>query len=156
MISVRDALVNDQGILDVRALGFMPIMRTQRTAALTRGELMRYLAEIALAPDAILLNTALRWRVDAPDKMVVSAGSGETAAEVVLTLDNHGRILGTFAPDRPRSVTAPFLPTPWRGRLSDYRQHDGTWLPSAAEIAWEIDGKEVVYWQGRMKSWSAQ
>ncbi len=156
VISVRDALVDDQGSLDVRALGLIPIMRAQRTTALTRGELMRYLAEIALVPDAILHNKVLRWRVDAADRFAVSAGSGDVEAEVVLTLDSHGRIVGTFAPDRPRSVTAPFLPTPWRGKLSDYRQHNGTWLPFAAEIGWEIDGKGVVYWQGRMTDWNAQ
>ncbi len=153
VISVRDALENGQGSLDVRALGFIPIMRTQRTTALTRGELMRYLAEIALAPDAILRNTALRWRVDSPDTLAVSAGSGETAAEVVLTLDIDGRIVGTFAPDRPRSATAPYLPTPWRGRLSDYRQHEGRWLPFTADIAWEIEGKSETYWQGQMRQW---
>jgi hypothetical protein len=156
MISVSDALEDGQGCLDVRALGFIPIMRTQRTNALTRGELMRYLAEIALAPDTILRNTALRWRVDAPDSFAVSAGSGDTEAEVMLTLDIDGRIGDTFAPDRPRSVTAPFLPTPWRGRLTDYREHEGRWLPFAAEIAWEIDGQEVVYWQGAMNGWNAQ
>jgi hypothetical protein len=86
----------------------------------------------------------------------VSAGSGETAAEVMFTLDSDGRIAGTIAPDRPRSVTTPLLPTPWRGRLSDYRQHEGRWLPFAAEIAWEIDGQEVVYWQGRMDNWSSR
>jgi hypothetical protein len=154
MIAVRDALENGQGCLDVRALGFIPLMRAQRTNVLTRGELMRYLAEIALAPEAILGNKAVRWRVDAPDKLAVSAGSGETSAEVLLTLDGNGRIAGTFASDRPRSVTAPFLPTPWRGRLFDYRKHGGQWLPFAAEIAWEIDGKSQTYWQGQMSNWA--
>lgn len=155
LVSVRDALENGQGCLDVRALGFIPIMRANRTTALTRGELMRYLAEIAWAPDAILHNTALRWWVDAPDRLIVCAGSGVTAVEVVLTLDNDGRIVGAFAPDRPRSVTAPLLPTPWRGVLTDYRRHDGRWLPFAAEIAWEIDGKAQTYWQGQMTQWAA-
>ena len=114
---------------------------------------MRYLAEIALAPDAIPHNTALRWRVDAPDTFAVSTGSGETAAEVGLTLDSDVRIIGTFAPDRPHSATAPLLPTPWRGRLSDYHQHEGRWLPFTAEVAWEIDGTSETYWQGQVLKW---
>jgi hypothetical protein len=64
MISVRDALQHGEGQLDVTALGFITLIRAERSAALMRGELMRYLAELALAPDAILLNTALRWRAD--------------------------------------------------------------------------------------------
>lgn len=155
LISGRDALENGQGRFDIMALGFIPIARPAHTAALVRGELMRYLAEIPWSPDAILLNTTLRWREDGAGKLVVGAGAGETAVEVTLNLDNEGRIAGAFASDRPRSAVAPLLPTPWRGRFSDYRQHDGRWLPFACEVGWEIDGKELVYWQARMESWEA-
>ena len=117
---------------------------------------MRYLAELPWAPDAILLNTELRWREVGPDELAVSAGVGESAAEVTLNLDSEGRIAGAFAPDRPRSATAPFLPTPWRGRFSDYRRHNGMWLPFAGEVGWEIDGVEETYWQGRIEHWDAQ
>lgn len=153
MISARDALANGEGRFDVMGLGFIPIARAAHTPALVRGELMRYLAELAWAPDAILHNTELQWRTDGPDTLAVSAGTGETASELVLNLDSEGRIAGAFAPDRPRSATAPILPTPWRGRFSDYRRHNDRWLPFAGEVAWEIDGKEIVYWQGRMTQW---
>jgi hypothetical protein len=155
MISVRDALKGGQGRLDVMALGIVPLASAEHSSALTRGELMRYLAELAWAPDAILFNTALRWREDGPDRLAVSAGVGETAVEVTLSLDSDGRIAGAFAPDRPRSATAPIQPTPWRGRFCDYRHHGNMWLPFAGEVAWEIDGKETVYWQGRIDGWEA-
>jgi hypothetical protein len=153
MISARDALEHDQGRLDIMALGVIPIARAEHTPALMRGELMRYLAELAWAPAAILLNTTLRWRDDGPDALAVSAGAGETASEVMLSLDSEGRIAGGFAPDRPRSAAAPSLPTPWRGRLSDYRLHGDMWIPFAGEVAWEIDGKETLYWQCRIGHW---
>ena len=137
------------------ALGVIPVARAERSSALMRGELMRYLAELAWAPDAILFNTTLRWREDGPDRLSVSAGAGKTAAEVTLSLDSEGRIAGAFAPDRPRSATAPILPTLWRGRFSNYRLHANMWLPFAGEVAWEIDGKETVYWQGRIEGWKA-
>jgi hypothetical protein len=155
LISGRDALQNGEGRFDIMALGFIPIARAAHTAALVRGELMRYLAEIPWAPDAILLNPALRWREDGPEQLVVGAGAGDTAVEVTLNLDTDGRVAGAFAPDRPRSAVAPVLPTPWRGRFSNYRQHEGRWLPFAGEVGWEIDGKEIVYWQARMESWEA-
>lgn len=155
MVSVCDALEDGEARLRVMALGIIPIARAKNSPALMRGELMRYLAELAWAPDAILCNSALRWREEGPDGLAVSAGVGEEAAEVLLSLDSDGRIAGAFAPDRPRAATAPFLPTPWRGRFSDYRHHDRTWLPFAGEVAWEIDGKKTVYWQGRIESWEA-
>jgi hypothetical protein len=155
VISVRDAFMDGEGHLDVTALGIIPITRAERSAALIRGELMRYLAELAWAPDAILLNTELRWREDGAETIAVSAGSGATMAEVTLHLDGEGRIAGTFSPDRPRSVKAPFLPTPWRGRFSDYRRHNEMWLPFAAEVGWEIEGTQTIYWQGRIEDWKA-
>ena len=155
MVSARDALKNGEGLFDIMALGFIPIARAEHSSALMRGELMRYLAELAWAPDAILFNTALRWREDGPDRLAVSTSSGEIGAEVLLSLDSDGRIAGGFAPDRPRSATAPYLPTPWRGRFSDYRCHYNRWLPFAGEVAWEIDGKEACYWQGRIENWQA-
>jgi hypothetical protein len=154
LISARDALRGGEGRLDITALGLIPIGRAARTPALVRGELMRYLAELAWAPGAIFFNTALRWREVGPDALAVSAGAGETASEVVLSLDGEGRIASAFAPDRPRNATAPTLPTPWRGRFSDYRRHEGLWLPFAGEVAWEIDGKPEVYWQATLKSWA--
>ena len=153
VISARDALELGEGRLDIMALGVIPIARAERTPALVRGELMRYLAELAWAPGAIFRNTALRWRVTGPSTLAVSAGAGPTASEVMLSLDGDGRIANAFAPDRPRSVAAAFLPTPWRGRFSNYRRHETRWIPFAGEVAWEIDDKSETYWQGRIERW---
>ena len=153
MISARDTLEHGEARFDIMALGLVPIARAKHTPELVRGELMRYLAELAWAPAAILLNTALRWREDGPDTLAVSAGTGETASEVILSLDGDGRITSGFAPDRPRSAAAAFLPTPWRGRFSDYRLHKDMWLPFAGEVAWEIAGRKQPYWQGRIEQW---
>ncbi len=144
MISVRDALKGGQGRLDVMALGVIPIARAEHSSALMRGELMRYLAELAWAPDAILFNTTLRWRDDGPDRLAVSAGVGETAAEVTLSLDSDGRIAGAFAPDRPRSTTAPILPTPRRGRFCDYRHHGKYIAAQPQQVAPDISSRRIV------------
>lgn len=101
------------------------------------------------------LNTTPRWRELGPGTLVVSAGTGAVTADVTLTLVQDGRIAGAFAADRPRPATPPTLPTPWPGRFADYRLHGGIWLPFAGEVAWEIEGKEVVYWQGQIKTWDA-
>ena len=155
VISARDALKSGEGRLDVMALGVIPIARTEHTPALVRGELMRYLAELAWAPDAILGNASLRWRSERPATLAVSAGAGPTAAEVTFSLDSDGRIQGAYAPDRPRSATAPVLLTPWQGRFSDYRYCGKRWIPFAGEVAWEIEGKSLTYWQGRIERWDA-
>ena len=154
LVAVCDALEGGVGRLDVTALGLFPIVRTASTPALVRGELMRYLAELPWAPDAIFENAALRWRKGDSGDIIVSAGEGASVAEISFGLDGDGRIATTFAPDRPRSAIDPILPTPWRGRFSDYRFHHDRWIPFAGEVAWEIDGTEEVYWQGTIESWA--
>lgn len=154
LIGVCDALENGVGRLDVTALGCVPIVRTPHTPALIRGELMRYLAELPWVPDAILANPALRWREGETNEIIVESGEGTSAAEITFGLDDAGRVTTVFAPDRPRSAVEPILPTPWRGRFSDYRLHQGRWIPFFGEVAWKIDGKEEVYWQGQLNDWA--
>ena len=155
VIHVRDAFQNGEGHLTVKALGLIPIVRTPSSAQLSRGELMRYLAELAWVPDAILLNNELRWRQDGPDTLAVSAGTGETAAEVVLTLDSQGRVAGAFAPNRALGLKPPYQLTPWRGRFSDYRRCQNMWLPFAGEVGWEIDSKLTIYFQCQVEAWQS-
>ena len=156
LVSACDALENGVGRLDVTALGVIPMVRTPHTAALVRGELMRYLAELAWAPDAILTNTALRWREGTSGDIIVSTGEASSAVEISLGLDSSGRIATAFASDRPRSAIHPILPTAWHGRFSDYRLHQDRWIPFAGEVAWEIDGRREIYWQGRIESWESE
>lgn len=155
LVHVKDALLDGAGHLHVAAFGLIPIVRRTPELHLTRGELMRYLAELAWAPDALLLNPHLRWRIEGPDRIAVSTGEGEVSSEVMLTLNAEGRILSVFAPDRPRAVGKSFVPTPWRGCFSDYRSWGGYLLPFRASVAWLNGGQEVVCWEGEMTDWSA-
>jgi len=153
LLAVADALQDGKGRLDATALGFVPVLRSMPGPALARGELMRYLAELAYAPDAILHNRHLRWRVENAETLHVGAGSGGDAAEVRLSLGADGRIASIFASDRPRSARPPILPTPWQGGFSDYRQREGRWIPYSGQIGWQIDGVELLYWRGQLTDW---
>lgn len=44
-------------------------------------------------------------------------------------------------------------PHPWQGRFWDYAKIDGKLIPRQAEVAWDLDGQEFVYWRGRIRSW---
>ena len=153
LVCVQDALIDGGAHLQVRALGFLTVARAAPSPELVRGELIRYLAELAWAPDAILRNTSLRWREDGSDRLFVAAGSGPAAAEVALNLDADGRIAGAYAPDRGALVDGVSVPTPWRGSFSDYRLCDGAWLPFFGEVSWERPQGAFIYWQGHLKSW---
>lgn len=99
VVSVRDALVDGMGVRVCGGWGFPPAHA--ESPALTRGEVMRYLAELGLAPAAILGKTSLRWRSGGPDRLNVS-----------VTLSSDGRTASIFAPDRQRDVGADSRPAP--------------------------------------------
>lgn len=154
VIAIRDALIGGAGRLTVRAFGVVPLLaRVASSEALTRGELIRYLAELAWVPDAILRNGDLSWKASGPGNLSVSAGTGPTEAEVFLTLDAEGRISEAFSPDRGALNDGVSVPTPWRGAFSDYRLHKGRWLPFAGEVAWGAGPDAWTYWQGRLIDW---
>jgi hypothetical protein len=155
-ISVTDALRGDEPQLEVRAFGFIRIAVITGGAPATKGEIMRYLAELAWAPDAIVQNPHLTWSVVDDRTLEVGYGSGSARGEVALTLDRDGRIESVFAPDRPRKEGAGFTERPWRGRFFDYRSHAGRWLPFAAEVGWTIGGSDFVAWRGELTSWSLE
>lgn len=153
-LTVVDALAGGEGRLDVTALGVFPLVRSRTSAALTKGETQRYLAELPYVPDAMLHNTALDWRQIDTNRLAVAIGTGDARAEVVFTLDPDGHIGSVRAEDRPRSANPPVLPTPWEGEFSDYRLQHGRSVPFSAQVAWVIDGHRNLYWRGTMTDWN--
>lgn len=60
-VQVADAYVRGHGSFEVRLLGSVRLTRAVGPE-IDRGELMRYLAELAWVPAALLRNAELRWR----------------------------------------------------------------------------------------------
>jgi len=153
-ISVTDAMRDGEARLEVRLLGLLRIAALRGGEEAAKGEVMRYLAELAWAPDAILLNPALSWQVVDDRRLRLAAGSGAARAEVELGLDGEGRIASVEAADRPRREGDCFVARPWRGRFMDYRRHEGRWLPFAGEVGWQLEGRWFTAWRGSIGSWS--
>lgn len=152
-ISVLDAMKDGEPDLEVRAFDVLRLASVKGGAAAAKGEVMRYLAELAWAPDAILHNPALAWTVVDGQTLRVGAGQGQVRGEVELQLDEGGRIGRVQAEDRPRKEGTGFVERPWRGRFFDYREHRGRWLPFAGEVGWVLDGRTSVIWRGTLLSW---
>ena len=154
-VAVTDAFRNEIGALDVRVLGLIPLAHLAGGGPIAKGEVMRYLAELAWAPDAILRNPFLTWVVVNAKTLRVSAGHGTARGEVELRLDADGRIAEVVASGRPRLEGKLTVERPWAGAFSDYRRHQGRWIPFAGEVSWTLEGMPFVYWQGRLTSWVA-
>lgn len=154
VVTVTDALRSGEPHLEVRALGAVTLAHPPASAALTKGELMRYLAELPWAPDAMLHNSALDWEVLAPNRLQVSAGCDAGRAAVDLHLADDGLVASVSAADRPRMEGARTVERPWWGRFCDYRFHAGRRLPFRAEAGWRLQDEEVAVWRGLVTAWT--
>lgn len=151
-ISVCDVYRDGAGMLEVKLFGLIRLAHMDGPS-LAKGEIMRYLAEIPWAPDAILLNRSLMWSVINERTFWVAAGSAAGRGAVRLDLDDDGRIGSIFAFDRPYTDGKLIDERPWSGRFSDYRLHAGRWIPFEAEVGWTVDGQVSNYWRGTLSSW---
>ena len=71
---ILDCYVDGEGLLEARLFGSLRLARAAGPQA-SRGELMRYLAELAWAPHAMLHNPHLSWREIDANTVEVSAES---------------------------------------------------------------------------------
>jgi hypothetical protein len=156
IFSVTDALKSGEPRLEVKALRWLRIAGAPPSPQAAKGEMLRYLAELAWAPDAILRNPHLVWRVLSRERLSVSLDSNIVHAEIEIGLDQEGRIFSIFARDRPRKEGLTFVERPWAGRFSNYRRHEGRWLPFSGEVGWELDGGEFIAWRGELTNWSLE
>ena len=104
------------------------------------------------APDAILQNALLQWSAHG-DSLRVAVQHRDVRCSLGVTLDEKGRIGSVFAQDRPRRENGGFVERPWRGRFSDYRKHQGRWLPFKGEVEWVLYGQSVKVCRGQIESW---
>ena len=154
-VHVTDVYEDETGELSVRLFGLFTMVRPAVSADLNRGELMRYLAEIAWAPHIILQNEHLSWRVIAHNHLEVSAEVGGVRARIELFLNAEGRIGAIFASDRPRAVKDRYEYQSWRGEFDDYHLHDGVWTPFSGRVGWHDDRATEWCWEGEITEWAA-
>ena len=145
---VLDCYVDGKGLLEARLFGSLLLARAAGPEA-AKGELMRYLAELAWAPHAMLHNPQLSWREVDATTVEVSAESQAGPARVRLIFEN-GDITRIEADDRPRMVGRCIVPTRWQGRCCDYREMDGCRIPTRAVVSWLLEGGPFEYWRGRI------
>ena len=115
----------------------------------SKGELMRYFAELAWVPHAMLYNPQLSWREIDASTVEVSAESQAGPARVRLIFEN-GDITRIEADDRPRMVGRRVVPTRWQGHCCDYREMNGCRIPPRAVVSWLLEDGPFEYWRGRV------
>lgn len=148
---VLDCYESGNGLLEARLFGSLRLARDAGPET-SKGELMRYLAELPWAPHAMLHNPFLVWREIDPSTIEVSAESTGGRARVRLTFQN-GDVVRADAEDRPRLVGGRTIPTRWVGQCFDYREIDGCRLPTRAVVSWFLESGPFDYFRCSLTAW---
>lgn len=152
---VADYFIDGQGGLEAWLGGAITLGREIGSDAIDQGEMLRYLAELPWNPDAILMNRELEWVVLDARTLKVAAGNGTKRGEVTFRLDGRGFVQEASAASRLYIGKEGSVHRPWRGRFWDYQSVHGRKLPMEGEVAWVLDGRDFVYWRGRLSEWAA-
>ena len=149
-VRVHDAYVEGDGILQAALLGLFPLVSLRGQGALAEGELMRFLAEAAWYPTALLPSQGVRWtKVDARAARA-ELRDGEVAVKLLFRFNDQDLIESVEAESRGRMVGEQVAPTPWGGRLWSYQRRAGMLVPLQGEVAWLLPEGARPYWRGRI------
>lgn len=146
-LQVVDSYVAGSGDLEARIAGSITVAHA-RGPDIDKGEAMRFLAELAWNPDAILNAAGLAWREIDGQTVEVTLETTSGSVLVTLLFDEAGDIVAIEATDRPRSVGKANIPTPWVGRFSNYERDGAYRWPRHGEVGWILPEGEFIYWRG--------
>ena len=111
---------------------------------------MRFFAEAAWYPTALLPSQGVRWEAVDDRSARATLEEGDISLTMLFTFDERGLIETVRAEARGRAVDGEVVPTPWRGRFWDYEERGGMLVPMSGEVAWLPPEGEKPYWRGHI------
>jgi len=149
-VRVHDAYVAGEGILHASLLGLFPVVDMRGTDDVAEDELMRFFAEAAWYPTALLQSQGVRWEAAGDRSAYATLTEGDHTVRMRFTFDERGLIDTVRAEARGRAVGGEIVPTPWRGRFWNYEERGGMLIPLDGEVAWLPPEGEKPYWRGHI------
>ena len=153
-VHVHDAYVAGEGILHPAILGLFTLIDLRGTGDVAQGELMRFFAEAAWYPTALLPGQGVRWAPIDAHSASATLVDGALSLTMTFRFADNGLIESVRAEARGRMVGGTIVMTPWEGRWSDYAEHDGMQVPMRGEVAWLLPAGDKPYWRGTITALS--
>jgi hypothetical protein len=150
-VHVHDAYVAGEGILHPALFGLITLADMRDTGGeVARGELMRFFAEAAWYPTALLPSQGVQWQPVDDRSAKATLIDGALSLTMLFRFGDDGFIESVRAEARGRTVDGQVIPTPWEGRFSDYQERSGMYAPLTGEVAWILPQGRRPYWRGRI------
>lgn len=149
-VRVHDAYIAGEGILHASLFGLISLVNLRGTPEVAQGELMRFFAEAAWYPTALLPGQGVQWEAIDDTSARATLKDGETTLTMLFRFNENSLIESVRAEARGRAVAGAVIPTPWEGRWSNYELRDGMLIPIEGEVAWMLPEGPRPYWRGRI------
>lgn len=152
IVRVVDTYIAGKGLLHAAILGLFTMADLSGGGEIARGEFMRFFAEAAWYPTALLPSQGVRW--DALDDRSANA----TIADGPLTLTllfrfNDAGLIDSFRAEARGTVAGKeMVMLPWEGSWSNYQTRDGMTVPYTGEVAWMRPEGRKPYFVGTVTS----
>jgi hypothetical protein len=151
-VHVLDAYVAGFGALLPSIAGIYTLEDLHNDGDLGRGELLRWFAEAAWYPTALLPSQGVRWLPIDARSARASFADGKHLVSLTFVFTADGLIESVHTDARPRLVRGQSVPTAWEGRWTRYERRDGMLVPTEGEVAWLLPSGRKPYWRARLVS----
>ena len=149
-VRAHDSYVAGEGTLHASLLGLFTVADQRGTDDMAEGELMRFFAEAAWYPTALLPSQGVRWVAVDESSAHATLTDGDISITMLFTFDEQGLIETARAESRGRMVDGNGVPMPWRCRFWSYQERGVMLVPIDGEVAWMLPEGEKPYWRGRI------
>jgi len=149
---VVDSYIAGEGMLRAAVLGLFTVAKIQGGGEIAHGEFMRFFAEAAWYPTALLPSQGVSWEPIDEHSANATIADGPLTLTLLFRFNDVGLIDSVRAEARGGMVGGKVVMMPWECRLSDYQQRDGMTVPIAGEAAWIRPEGRKPYFRGTISS----
>lgn len=153
-VRVHDSYSDGKGLLHAAVLGLFSVAQMQGGGELARGELMRFFAEAAWYPTALLPSQGVQWAAVDEHSANATLTDGSLSLTLLFRFDDAGHMASVRAEARGRLVGRETSMAPWEGTWSSHQRVDGMTVPMVGEVAWLLPEGRKTYWRGTVTSLS--
>lgn len=151
-VRVVDSYIAGKGLLHAAVLGLFTVADLSGGGEIARGEFMRFFAEAAWYPTALLPSQGVRWEAIDERSANATLVDGPLTLTLLFRFNDTGLIDSVRAEARGAMVDKEMVMLPWEGRWSNYQARDGMTVPFTGEVAWLRPEGRKPYFRGTVTS----
>ena len=151
-VRVHDAYIGGEGMLHASLFGLVAVANARGTPEMAHGELLRFFAEAAWYPTALLPSQGVQWQAVDDRSATATMQDGDTTVTLLFRFTTDDLIASIRAEARGALIDGVSVPTPWECSFSSYALRDGMHIPLEGEVAWMFPEGPRPYWRARSTS----